>query len=175
MSATASYLSLLVEWFSSCSAVHLRECCAEWVRLCVLSCVLWAFYRPVHLAVFRRALTLIRNPFSVHYAGPLGRPQQIRTISPPLTSSLKLKWHSLHPTCHTHMYTYWPVNTHKHRLLNVYRCMHHKPISHMNFHKLSTLQEIHLFKKDAYQKPLSHTQTHMHTGDGRSPVTPSQF
>lgn len=68
--------------------------------LCVLCCARLLQTTPP--GCVSKALTLIWSPFSVHYAGPLGRPQQIRTISTPLTSSLKLKWHLLHSTCHTH-------------------------------------------------------------------------
>ncbi len=77
------------------------------LECCALLCE--AFLRTSPPGCVWKALTLIWSPFSVHYAGPPGRPQQIRTISTPLTSSLKLKWHSLHPTCHTHTHT----QTHK--------------------------------------------------------------
>lgn len=45
-----------------------------------------------------KALSIIWSPFSVHYARPPGKPWQIRAMSTSLTSSLKLKWPSLHPT-----------------------------------------------------------------------------
>lgn len=45
-----------------------------------------------------KALSIIWSPFSVHYARPPGKPWQIRATSTSLTSSLKLKWPSLHPT-----------------------------------------------------------------------------
>lgn len=59
--------------------------------------------------------TLIWSPFSVHYSRPPGRPRQIRTMSTSLTSSLKLKWPSLHLNAQNiHSYADQRTNTAEH-------------------------------------------------------------
>ncbi len=128
------YLIYPCWWCDSAGAVLFRLVSSLWcvcVWMCMLCCVRLLQTSPPGCVT--KALTLIRSPFSVHYAGPLGRPQQIRTISTPLTSSLKLKWHSLHPTCHTHTHTH----THTHSCVltrddtqtqthgHVWRCVYH--------------------------------------------------
>lgn len=101
-------------WYSLVVYITWSGCLVKWntaVR-CLCDCVFCEALHTSPPGCVWKALTLIWSPFSVHYAGPLGRPQQIRTISTPVTSSLKLKWHSLHPTCHTYTCSYWPETTH---------------------------------------------------------------
>lgn len=102
-------------WYDSAPAVLFRLESAVWCDRDCVCCVRLLQTTPP--GCVSKALTLIWSPFSVHYARPLGRPQQIRTISTPLTSSLKLKWHLLHSTCLTH--THWPESKHEHKFGNM--------------------------------------------------------
>lgn len=148
----------LTVWWSFITYIEVVRLCCKMKTLhcgaCTAVCLVLckAIYTSPPGCVWK-ALSLIWSPFSLHYAGPLGRPQQIRTISTPVTSSLKLLWHSLHPTCHTYTPVYWPETTHEHTLLSICK---HSNMSRLSFSTI--LQRIHFCKMDIESE--THKQTH---------------